>query len=31
VLVDRYRTQWPRIGAIIAMLVGGMTAVAADG
>jgi Protein of unknown function with HXXEE motif len=28
VLLDRYRTQWPRIGAIIAMLLGGVTAVA---
>jgi len=28
VLLDRYRRQWPRIGAIIAMLVGGVTAVA---
>ena len=27
-LLDRYRTQWPRIGAIIAMLVGGVTATA---
>src|SRR6202012_809099 len=27
-LLDRYRTQWPRIGAIIAMFVGGVTAVA---
>jgi hypothetical protein len=28
VLLDRYRAQWPRIGAIIAKLVGGVTAVA---
>lgn len=27
-LLDRYRAQWPRIGAILAMLVGGATAVA---
>jgi hypothetical protein len=26
--LDRDRTQWPRIGAILAMLVGGATAVA---
>jgi hypothetical protein len=28
VLSDRYRAQWPRIGAIIAMFVGGVTAMA---
>jgi hypothetical protein len=28
VLSDRYRAYWPRIGAIIAMFVGGVTAMA---
>jgi len=28
VLLDSYRAQWPRIGAVIAVLVGGLTAVA---